>query len=135
MGRSNAHDSSSTVIPAHQSHIDIHGCTDDEDEANSSSSSGLDGDEEVEQVPLGTKVPSAEDLGLGDAARRHISEMNFADAQSFLWKLSLMSEYDRKCFEVRLRVKKAIAAVEPTPPRKATNAGQAPHASSTQGRV
>ena len=93
MGGSSAHNGSSTVAHAHQSDIDESEISDDENGTSSSSDDGTDCDEEDEQVPLGTKVPSAEDLGLGDAVQRHIAEMNFADAQRFLWKLSHMSQY------------------------------------------
>ena len=135
MGGSSAHNGSSTITHTHQSDIDESEISDDENGTSSSSSDGTNCDEEDEQVPLGTKVPSAEDLGLSDAAQCHIAEMNFADAQRFLWKLSHMSQYNQECVEVRLRVKRAVAAVKRTSTCKTTTVAQALHSSCIQGRV
>ena len=135
MGGSSAHNGSSTVAHAHQSDIDESEISDDENGTSSSSDDGTDCDEEDEQVPLGTKVPSAEELRLGDATQRHVAEMNFADAQKFLWKLSHMSEYDRECVEIRFRTKTAVAVVSSTSARKATRIKQPPRPPFMLGRL
>ena len=80
MGGRSAHNGSSTAAQISQGDIEESNASDDE---NETSSDGSDSDEEDDQVPLGTKVPSAEELRLGDAMQRHVAEMNFADAQKF----------------------------------------------------
>ena len=132
MGGRSAHNGSSTAAQISQGDIEESNASDDE---NETSSDGSDSDEEDDQVPLGTKVPSAEELRLGDATQRHVAEMNFADAQKFLWKLSHMSEYDRECVEIRFRTKTAVAVVSSTSARKATRIKQPPRPPFMPGRL
>ena len=145
------HNGSSTDSDSSES-SDEGGIENASDESSSDSDSDSDSDADI---PVDAVVPSAEDLGLGEAVKRHVANMNFNDAQKWLWKLSRMTSYDRECCVKRISSKSAtsaIAALAPTVEeiahfekkraqakkpraRKKANAAQAPRPSSMQGSV
>ena len=89
---------------------DMENASDDGSDHSDGSNGSDDSDTDVE-IPVGAKVPSVEDLGLGEAAKRHVANMSFNEAQKWLWGLSHMSQYDRECVVKRISSKSALSVI------------------------